>query len=633
MRSRSNWWLGVMCWVTLSTSAMAWDRKNADRPNILWLTSEDHGPHMGCYGDRVARTPHVDALAARGMRFSRCWSVAPVCAPARTVILTGLYNGSSGGLHMRSMVSLPAAIEKYPQYLRTAGYYCTNNSKEDYNVRVPKDLWNTSSGKAHWSSRPAGQPFFAVFNSTKSHESQIRKRPHTLVTDPALVRLPAYHPDTPEVRHDWAQYYDGVAAADAEAGARLKELDDAGLAEETIVFYFADHGSGMPRSKRWLGNSGLHVPLVVYFPEKWRHLAPKEYASGGVSDRLVSFVDLAPTLLSLTGTQPPEWMPGEPFAGPFQKRTRTLLFGERGRMDESVDLVRSATDGRYVYLRNFMPHLSTGQYLAYQFETPTTRVWRELFDAGKTTPEESQFWQAPKAPEELYDLSTDPDEVTNLANSTEHAAVLEHMRKSLRTHLLAIRDVCLIPEAMLHERSRDSTPYSLGHDDTRYPLSRILDAADVASRPSPSGKETDDGRGLSQMITDSDSAVRYWATLGCVIGGPEAIRTRREQIVRGLQDASPSVVIASAQALVLSGDSNDWARGLDMLASLANPQSTTGGLVAMEALICLESLGGRGRPVWEQVLKQPITGPLPDARYKDFIPRLHARLGQFGAGR
>ncbi len=370
----------------------------AERPNILWLTSEDHGPHMGCYGDPVARTPHLDALAKQGMRFRQVWSCVPVCAPARTAIITGLYPSSCGALHMRSMVSLPADIKLYPQFLREAGYYCTNNSKEDYNCRQPRMLWDESSDKAHWRNRRDGQPFFAVFNFTKSHESQIRSRPHAQITDPAAIRVPAYHPDTPEVRQDWAQYYDKVSEVDADAGARLREIEQAGLASDTIVFYYADHGSGMPRSKRWTGNSGLQVPLVVCFPERWRHLAPREYQPGGQSDRLVNFVDFAPTLLSLVGVQPPAWMQGHAFAGPFQTAPPALLFGERGRMDERFDSVRSVTDGRYVYLRNFYPHVSQAQHVDYQFMTPTTRVWRDWFDRGLTNDAQSIFWRVPQRP-------------------------------------------------------------------------------------------------------------------------------------------------------------------------------------------------------------------------------------------
>ncbi len=236
---------------------------------------------------------------------------------------------------------MPEFMKMYPQFLRERGYYCTNNSKEDYNLTKPGQVWDESSGKAHWKNRQPGQPFFAIFNITVSHESQIRTRPHTLVHDPAQAPLPAYHPDTPEVRHDWAQYYDKVTEMDAQAGQRLKELEEAGLADETIIFFYGDHGSGMPRSKRWPYDSGLHVPLIVHVPDKFRELAPKDYQPGGATDRLVAFVDLAPTLLSLAGVKPPEWMQGHAFLGRFEAPPQKYLFGFRGRMDERYDMVRS----------------------------------------------------------------------------------------------------------------------------------------------------------------------------------------------------------------------------------------------------------------------------------------------------
>ncbi len=297
------WAIALVLVVTCSAAAA-----EQDHPNILWITSEDHGPEMGCYGDAFATTPHVDALAKKGMLFKLAWSCAPVCAPARSTIITGMYPPSFGGQHMRSMVNLPAHMRFYPRYLRDQGYYCTNNSKQDYNVR-PADGdtgWNVSSRRAHYRDRKEGQPFFAIFNSTVSHESKIRVRPHKQVHDPAKVRVPAYHPDNAESRQDWAQYYDIVTRADEIAGQQLADLDKAGLAEETIIFYYGDHGSGMSRGKRWTYNSGLSVPMVVYFPSKWKHLAPKEYTEGGKSDRMVSFVDLAPTLLSLAGVEPPD---------------------------------------------------------------------------------------------------------------------------------------------------------------------------------------------------------------------------------------------------------------------------------------------------------------------------------------
>ncbi len=239
------------------------------KPNFLWITSEDNGPELGCYGDDYADTPNIDALAAKGQRYLNCWSNAPVCAPARTTIISGMFPNSLGAQHMRSEVKLPPEAVLYPQVFHQLGYYCTNNSKEDYNLQTPANLWDDSSGKAHWRKRRAGQPFFAVFNFTISHESKLRTRPHTAIHDASKVKVPPYHPDTPEVRQDWAQYYDRVTEMDREVGQVLQQLQDDGLAENTIVFYYGDHGSGMPRGKRWLYQSGLRVPMVVHVPERF----------------------------------------------------------------------------------------------------------------------------------------------------------------------------------------------------------------------------------------------------------------------------------------------------------------------------------------------------------------------------
>jgi uncharacterized sulfatase len=592
----------------------------ADRPNILWLTSEDHGQQMGCYGDTLARTPNVDALASKGMVFRHAWSNHPVCAPSRTAIISGLYSQSSGGLHMRSMVPAPAGFKLYPQHLREAGYYVTNNSKTDYNLRAPGGLWNESSAQAHWKNRPAGQPFFAIFNSTKSHESQIRTRPHQAITDPAKVRVPAYHPDTPEVRQDWAQYYDKVSEADADAGARLREVAAAGLSEETIVFYYGDHGSGMPRSKRWPSDSGLRVPMVVYFPQKWRHLAPKEYTPGGKSDRLVSFVDLAPTLLSLAGVRPPPELQGHAFAGKFQTEPQPYLHGARGRMDERVDCVRSVTDGRFVYLRNFYPHVSQGQRVNYQFQTPTTRVWRAAFDAGQATPAQALFWQVPKAPEELYDLQSDPDEVKNLADSPAHRATLEKLRAAMRAHAESIRDVGFLPEGEMHTRAPGTAPYDLARDPAKYPFARILDTADLASNLTPAAVPE-----LRRRTTDTDSAVRHWAALGLLMRGKAAISSGQPELRALLQDSSPLVRIVAAEALTAHGTETDSAPALAILKDYASVEKY-GVFVAMAALNAIEALGPKAASLKPYLAELSPKGPSPDNRYDSYVPRQLASL-------
>ena len=591
-----------------------------DRPNILWLTSEDHGPHMGCYGDEVARTPNIDALARKGMVFTRVWAVHPVCAPARTAIISGMYGHSTGALHMRSMVPMPEGTRMFPELLREAGYYCANYEKEDYNLPKTEGTWDDSSANAHWRNRRDGQPFFAVFNSMKSHESQIRVRPHTLKTDPAAVRVPAYHPDLPEVRQDWAQYYDKVSEADADAGTRLRELEEAGLADDTIVFFFADHGSGMPRSKRWPSHSGLHVPLVVYFPPKWAHLAPEEYRPGGKSDRLVSFVDLAPTVLSLAGLQPPEWMQGAAFAGRHAGERSQYLFGSRGRMDERADEVRSVTDGRYVYLRNFNLHVPQGPYIAYQFETPTTRVWWDAFQAGQTDAAQSIFWQVPKAPEELYDLSSDPDEVHNLADSPEHQAVKERLRGAVYAHLERVRDVCLLPEGEMFERSQGRSPYDMMRAEGALQWDRIFTAADVAAR-----LELSDVGQLEQWLSDEDSVVRYWAALGLLMRGEELVAQTVTRLRAALEDRSPYVRIVAARALAAHGDAEASAAALEVLRSHANPAGRSV-FEVLPALVAIDELGPRAGLLRASVRGFSGEPQLPHPRYGSYVPNLIKRI-------
>jgi arylsulfatase A-like enzyme len=590
------------------------------RPNILWITSEDHGAQMGCYGDKFATTPNVDKLAARGMIYTRAWSCAPVCAPSRSVLISGMYASSTGSEHMRSLVPYPAGQRMYPQLLREAGYYCSNNAKEDYNLAKPGRVWDDSSKKAHWRNRAPGQPFMAVFNSEKSHESKIRSRPHTPVHDPAKVRVPPYHPDTPEVRRDWAQYYDIVSEADADAGKVLGQLEADGLAEDTIIFYYGDHGSGMPRSKRWPFHSGLHVPLVVYIPEKHKALRPPDYQPGGRSDRLVSFVDFAPTLLSLAGVKPPGWLQGRAFLGRFIVRAPQFLHGFRGRMDERNDLVRSVTDGRYVYVRNYMPHLIYGQHLDYMWETPTTRVWADLHKAGRLTPVQETFWNR-KPPEELYDLQNDHDEVNNLAASASHQRIKAKLRRAQQEHAREIRDVGFVPEGERLVRAQGDSPYDFGHDKARYPFARVFETAELASMLTPQALPA-----LRKAMRDRDSAVRYWATLGLLMRGGEAVAAARAELTGALTDASAEVRITAAEALGHFGNETELKRVLPLLAEQADWKKHDV-FSALAALNSLDALGMKAAPVAALINSLPTNGPSPHPRYNSYVPRLKEDLG------
>lgn len=588
-----------------------------DLPNILWITSEDNGPQLGCYGDKYAITPNLDKLAAKGMRYTRASSTAPVCAPARTTIISGIYPPSNGGEHMRSMTNLPDEFKMYPSYLREAGYYCTNNSKEDYNLKKMGEVWNESGKKAHWKNRPDGKPFFAIFNSTISHESKIRNEidDKDRIHDPAKVRVPAYHPDTPIVRKDWAQYYDRMTMMDAISGNDLKQIHEAGLDDNTIVFYFGDHGSGMPRSKRWPYFSGLNVPLIVYFPEKWKHLAPKDYQVGGTSDRRVGFIDLAPTVLSIAGIKPKPEMQGHAFAGEFQTKEQPYSFGFRGRMDERYDLVRTVLGKRYIYIRNYMPHRIYGQHISYMFQTPTTQQWHDLYHAGKLNKAQSHFWQT-KPSEELYDLEKDRDEVNNLAQSTEHQDILKKMRDAHQEWERSIKDLGFLPEAEIHSRSKDTSPYEMGHDPEKYDFDSIFAAANLATSLQP-----EDLPAIVKLLDAKDSAVRYWGAIGLLCHEEAGVKAGHDALIKALNDSSGSVQILAAESLGRYGSDSDASKALDTLLERTNVE--TGDVYeAILSANALDYLGERARPKLAEIKALPLQPKNVEKRVSGYVSRL-----------
>ena len=593
-----------------------------DRPNILWITSEDNGPHLGAYGDGYADTPNLDALADQGMIFTNAWSNAPVCAPARTTIATGVYPTSLGAQHMRSLVALPEGMGMYPQLLRDAGYYVANNAKEDFNVTKPGQVWDESSREAHWRDRPnPDQPFFAVFNLGNTHESQIRARPHEPTHDPDSVRIPAYHPDAPEVRQDWAQYYDKMTEMDGRAGEILAQLEEDGLSASTIVFYYGDHGPGLPRSKRSVTDSGLRVPLIVHVPEGLRHLAPGSWEPGGATDRPVAFVDLAPTVLSLGGVEPPEYMQGRAFLGPHAREARTYNYGFRGRMDERYDMARAVRDDRFVYVRNYHPHRIYGQHVAYMFQTPTTQTWKRLFDEGGLPEAQAAFWRT-KPAEELYDLLDDPDETINLAESPEHQEKLDELRRAEREWVTQIRDLGFLPEAEIHSRAGEIAPYTMGRDPERYPLDRILAAAELAAAYDPG-----DVPDLVALLDEDDPAVRYWGVMGLQVRGAPAVEEARAALLDALEDPSPTVRVAAAEALGRFGPVDAVDRALALLVSHANPVEY-GLLVAVPALNALDQMDERALSVLAEIEALPEEDPAAPPRLANggYVARLKAKI-------
>jgi arylsulfatase A-like enzyme len=407
------------------------EKKNL--PNILWLVSEDNSPFLGCYGDKNAITPNLDKLAREGIAYDNAFANAPVCAPMRNSIITGVYASNLGCQNMRSKNSIPQEIKFFTEYLREAGYYCTNNAKEDYNTLKPANAWDESGHSAHYLNKNLGQPFFAVFNTALSHEHKIHFT--SQITEKDLLHLPAkmnlapYHPDLPEIRHCYATYYDYVTQMDSWIGEKLNELEESGLADETIVFYYSDHGGVLPRSKRFLFESGTRIPFIVRFPEKYKHFAP--LSAGEREDRLISLIDLAPTILSLAGLKIPEYMSGHAFLGKQTTMEPDYLYFIRQRMDERYDMMRAVRDKKFRYIRNYMPHRKYSQHLWYLWRSTATRAWESACKGGTCNDVQNHFWDY-KEVEELYDVEADPHNINNLAHDSQYRNVLERMRLELQ---------------------------------------------------------------------------------------------------------------------------------------------------------------------------------------------------------
>ncbi len=533
---------------------------SVELPNILWITSEDNGPFLGCYGDAFATTPNLDRLAGEGFRYTRAYANAPVCAPARNTIITGVYACSSGNEQMRSRYPKSESVRYYTEFLRSKGYYCTNNSKTDYNTSSVdlEAMWDECSREAHYRNRPEGQPFFAIFNLTTSHESSIHS---SLLSDrlrhrPEEVTLPPYHPDTPEMRHDWAQYYDKVEEMDGQVGELLRELEELGLADQTIVFYYSDHGGVLGRSKRFLYETGTHVPFIVRIPEKYKHLYPAT-TPGSAVDRLVSFVDLAPTLLSLTEQKPPAFMQGSAFLGKYRGEEPEVVYMFRDRMDGRYDMSRSIVDGGYRYTRNFNPQTIYLQHLNYLWRAPSMRSWEQAYMAGNCNEVQGRWWKS-KPLEELYHITNDPWEVNNLAGDPYYENVLRSMREKCMAQNLTIMDAGFIPEAERNIRSGDTPVYDFirsGEAD----MEKIIRVAWEATEAGPEKMDQ-----LLSWLGDEEPAVRYWAAQGLLLLGEEA-RPCLEDIQRTAFDPSWNVSVLGAEILFRMGEKEDALKAYDRI--------------------------------------------------------------------
>lgn len=444
----------------------------ADRPNILWITVEDMSAALGCWGDSYASTPNIDKFASGSVRYTHAFATAPVCSPSRSCLITGLYAQSTGTHQMRSDLPLPARIKGWPSFLRAAGYFTANNVKTDYNTssldRLVSESWDDSSAVAHWRGRKdKSQPFFAVFNDMTTHQSRSMVWPAEKfqkeiqsqlsageIHDPALAPVPPYYPDTAVIRKTIARFYDCVSVMDKNTGTILQQLADDGLADDTIVFFFSDHGSGLPRHKRSLHDSGMHVPLLIHFPKKYSHLAPA--APGKSIGRLISFVDFPASVLSLLDIEIPDYMQGVPFLGKKSAPPRTFAYGARDRVDEVFDFARSLRTRDFLYIRNYRPQFGWNQRSVYSDQSEIRHEFYKL-TPDNSTPAQWAYAAPSRPEEELYDLRTDPYQIRNIASTQPE--ILKQMRADQMKTARDIRDLGYVSETKLTELSENTTPF------------------------------------------------------------------------------------------------------------------------------------------------------------------------------
>ena len=575
------------------------ESKASDRPNFLWISTEDISPHLKCYGDSQAITPHLDELAREGVRYSHAFTTAGVCAPCRSGIITGMYQSTLGTQHMRCTASLPDFIKPFPVYLREAGYYCTNHQKTDYQFKHPRTTWD-EEGKSHWRSRKdKSQPFFAVFNFKGTHEGPVanpnayraftKDLPSSHRQDPSKLELPPYYPDTPAVRAAWKRYYELITVMDAWAGDLIQQLKDDGLYENTIIFFWSDHGAGLPRAKRWLYDSGTHIPLIVRIPKKWRTQGQGE--PGTVSNRLVSSIDFGPTVLQMAGISIPSHVQGQPFLASSTTPARDYVYGARDRMDERYDIIRMVRDQRYKYLRNYLPTETYYQYINTAEKGQVMQEIRRLAEADKLPSAAQRLMSANKPPEELYDTEVDPHEIHNLATDPNYRHVLERMRQAHLAWVHETKDLGLIPEPIIAERAkRLGSEYSILRQTDGDAYNRRLAAI---ARAASSGKDALPE--LSDAMADPDDAIRYWGATGIGNMGLPASDLAAEAMENALRDPSSAVRTAAARALCRMNQPEI------ALPVLIHELTTGTQWERLHAAIALDEIDEQARPVMEEM--------------------------------
>jgi arylsulfatase A-like enzyme len=550
----------LLFFLLISSTAFA-----QQKPNILWVTIEDTSPQfIGCYGNADAKTPVIDKLAEEGVRFTNAFSTGTVCSPSRTAIITGVKTYRTGTGNHRSKYPVPDFIKGFPFYLQREGYYTTNNAKTDYNVAGEKEFiaeaWNESSNTAGWWDRQPGQPFFAVFNFNESHQSRTMtetydwylKNVHNSLAPGERIgdddfEMPPFYRDSPEMRKQFARVYNSIKLTDKRIGELLNRLEKDKLKDSTIIFFYADHGEGMPRGKTNGINYGYRVPFIIWFPEMYKHLSPWGTA-GAVCDELVDFTDLAPTLISLAGGEIPDHMHGNPMLGKNRPKPVEYLFLSSDRADNGIDMVRTVTDGKYIYSRNYMPFMPEARYIRYMEIGEIKQQMRNDLAENKLNPLQKSLFEARPA-EFLFDIENDMWETRNLAADPDFKRVLETMRELLETEILKSRDVMFLPEYEVGLISENTTAYDFRLNEASYPLEAIYKAASLAGFRGKDVTAKQIG-----LLGNPNKIIRYWAILGLRNQKSADLKPFSKEIAKALDDSYPPVAItASAIDFELTG--------------------------------------------------------------------------------
>lgn len=495
-----------------------------DRPNILFITIEDTSPHfIGCYGNTGVKTPNIDQLAKEGVRFTHAYSTNTVCAPSRFTILTGVRSSTAGTGNHRTNYKIPDAITGFPFLLKNAGYYTTNNAKTDYNVANEKQLialnWNESSSKADYANRKNDQPFFSVYNFMDSHQSRTMTSPYEWYAEnilekipeqerakPEEVIVPPFYRDSPEMRKQMLRLYNSLHYTDAKVGELVARLKAEGLMENTVIFFFGDHGQGMPGFKTHASSLGHQVPFIVRVPAKFQHLIPAQ--PGSIHEGLVDFQGLAPTILSITGNPVPDYMKGAVFLGSKKKTPARYFRGARDNTDEEIDLARTVIRDSMVYVRSYYPYLPTIQRHKYMDVADIMQLIRSEQKEGKLNALQSSVVSRHRPAEALFNIRQDPWEAENLAGNPAYRKILIELRTDNQRAILENRDVMFAPEAVLSQIDKTDTLYNFAKNNSLYPLARILETAEMT------GKGNAFFTKQKAWLSDENSIVRYWAAIG-----------------------------------------------------------------------------------------------------------------------